>query len=56
MATLRVLYSCHLCGVDRQVVEVEERGPDEDVIEDLRMALDAPEGSPRTSHAVTASS
>ena len=30
--------------------------PDEDVIEDLRMALDAPEGSPRTSHAVTASS
>jgi hypothetical protein len=30
--------------------------PDEDVIEDLRMAIDAPEGSPRTSHAVTASS
>jgi hypothetical protein len=31
MPFLRVLYTCHQCGLEDRPVEIPERGPDEDV-------------------------
>lgn len=36
---IRVLYSCHACGLEKVAVEVDERGADEDVVHWVEQTL-----------------